>query len=127
MEIIDTELTAQEIADRLAGKMQHTGPVTLVIAPDRTTEREKRSRSYGNAYSRYKHLDIASSGDFPDIETASAGRLDHPLHLPTWRHRTRSVLRFRVDRYGSVQRRNELRRGGHPSGIRGHDQTSSFG
>ena len=76
MEIIDTELTTREIADRLAGKMQHTGPVTLVIAPDRTTEREKRSRSYGNAYSRYKHLDIASSGDFPDIETARAAAVD---------------------------------------------------
>jgi hypothetical protein len=51
---------------------ERTGPVGLVIQPAETTDRERNSRGYGNAYTRYKIADKPSAADFPNIESARA-------------------------------------------------------
>jgi hypothetical protein len=59
-----------KIADRIAAKTAHTGPVTLVVMPASATEREKNSQAYTNSETRYKRIDAPSAADFPEIETA---------------------------------------------------------
>lgn len=65
--------TARAILARdYLASVRHTGPVALVIQPAETTDRERNSRGYGNAYTRYKLLDKPSAADFPNIESARA-------------------------------------------------------
>lgn len=74
LEGITDELdTARAILARdYLASVRHSGPVGLVLQPADITDRERNSRGYGNAYTRYKLADKPSAADFPNIESARA-------------------------------------------------------